>query len=123
MLTPTNQLDRVHSTSLCVSEDSVSKCENRVSEPPTDTDLQEVLEGADNILYEAKEDIPGVRFQKHGKENWVPVRAVLDCIHKDIHYLKDCKSVLDSSEVSHAEESVVFQLLTLKTRARSRPDI
>ena len=26
---------------------------------------------ADNVLYEAKEDVPGVRFQKHGKENWV----------------------------------------------------
>ena len=33
------------------------------------TDLQEVLEGADNILYEVKEDVPGVQFQKHGKEN------------------------------------------------------
>ena len=53
-----------------------------------------MLEGADNILYEAKEDVPGVRFQKHGKENWVPVRAVLHSIHKDdIHYLKGCKSV------------------------------
>ena len=76
MLTPTNQTDshqrgHVHSTSLCVSEDTASKCKNRVSEPPTDTDLQEVLEGADNILYEAKENVPGVRFQKHGKENWV----------------------------------------------------
>ena len=41
-----------------------------------------------------KEDVPRVRFQKHGKENWVPVRAVLDSIHKDdIHYLKGCKSV------------------------------
>ena len=29
-----------------------------------------------------------------GKENWVPVRAVLNSIHKDdIHYLKGCKSV------------------------------
>ena len=33
------------------------------------TDLQEVLEGADNILYEVKEDVPGVQFQKHGKVN------------------------------------------------------
>ena len=77
-----------------MAEDSTSRCEHTVREPPTDTDLQEVLEGADNIFYEAKEDIPGVRFQKHGKENWVPVRAALDSIHKDdIHYLKGCKSV------------------------------
>ena len=65
MLTPTNQTDShqhdyVRSTSLCVSEDSTSKYEHRVSERPTDTDLQEVLEGADNILYEAKEDVPGI---------------------------------------------------------------
>ena len=65
MLTPTNQTDShqqdyVCSTSLCVSEDSTSKYEHRVSEHPTDTDLQEVLEGADNILYEAKEDVPGI---------------------------------------------------------------
>ena len=59
-----------------MAKDSTSR------EPPTDTDLQEVLEGAD-IFYEAKEDIPGVRFQKDGKENWVPVRAALDSIHKD----------------------------------------
>ena len=50
MLTPINQTDshqryRVHSSSLCVSEDSTSKYEHRVSEPPTDTNLQEVLEG------------------------------------------------------------------------------
>ena len=75
-----------------MAEHSTSRCKYTVSEPPTDGDLQEVLEGADNILYEAKEDIPGVWFQKHGKENWVPVRAVLDSIHKDdIHYLKGCK--------------------------------
>ena len=60
MLIPTNQTDshqrdHVCSTSLCVSEDSTSEYEHRVSEPPTDTDLQEVLEGADNILYEVKE--------------------------------------------------------------------
>ena len=74
--------------------DSASKCEHRVSEPPTDADLQEVLEGADNILYVAKGDIPGVQFQKHRNENWVPVRADLDSIHKDdIHYLKGCKSI------------------------------
>ena len=36
--------------------------EHRVSEPPTDTNLQEVLEGSDSI-YEAKEDVPGVRLQ------------------------------------------------------------
>ena len=56
MITPTNgtdchQRDHVRSTPLCVSEDSTSRCEHTVSELPTDTDLQEVLEGADNILY------------------------------------------------------------------------
>ena len=135
MLTPTNQTDshqrdRVCSTSLCVSEDSTSKYKNRVSEPPTDTDLQEMLEGADNILYEAKEDVPGVRFQKHGKENWVPVRAVLDSIHKDdIHYLKGCESVRffrsadGTPSLSLRKGKCRFPTpIALRTRARSRHD-
>ena len=92
--------------------------------------LQEVLEGADNILYEAKEDIPGIRFQKHGKENWVPVRAVLDSIHKDdIHYLKGCKSVRffrstdgTPSLSLHRGKCRFPTPIALRTRARSRHD-
>ena len=54
LLTPTNQTDchqRDHacSTPLCVAENSTSRCEHTVSEPPTNTGLQEVLEGTDNI--------------------------------------------------------------------------
>ena len=64
-----------------------------------------MLEGTDNILYEAKEDFPGVRFQKQGKENWVLGRAVLDSIHKDdIHYA----DLLDSSEVLMEHPVSVF---------------
>ena len=83
---------------MCASEDSHAlpdvRCEHTVSEPPTDTDLQEVLEEADNILCEAREDVPGdvpgVLLPKHGKGT----KAVLDSIHKnDIHYLKGCRSV------------------------------
>ena len=135
ILTPTNQTDchqrdHVCSTPFCVAEDSTSRCEHTVREPPTDTDLQEVLEGADNIFYEAKEDIPGVRFQKHGKENWVPVRAALDSIHKDdIHYLKGCRSVRffrsadgTPSLSLHRGKCRFPTPIALRTRARSRHD-
>ena len=107
MLTPTNQTDShqqdyVCSTSLCVSEDSTSKYEHRVSEHPTDTDLQEVLEGADSILYEAKEDI---------------------------RYLKGCKSVRffrsadgTPSLSLHKGKCRFPTPIALRTRARSRHD-
>ena len=48
---------------VCLRTPLPNSYEHRVSEPPTDTDLQEVLEGSDNILYETKEDVTGVRFQ------------------------------------------------------------
>ena len=49
-------LYQVHSGGIvCVSEDSTSKCEHTDSEPPTATNLQEVLEGADKILYEQRQ--------------------------------------------------------------------
>ena len=57
---------------VCLRTPCTSRCEHTVSELPTDTDLQEVLEEADNILCEAREGVPGVLLQKHGKENWVP---------------------------------------------------
>ena len=55
-----------------MSGDSTFSCEPTVSEPPTVTDLKMVLQGTKSILYEAREDVPVVWFQKHEKETLVP---------------------------------------------------
>ena len=60
--------------------------------------LQEVLEGARKVVYEAKEDIPGVRFQKEDSDGsetkWVPVKVMSSSGEEyDIKYLKACRSI------------------------------
>ena len=57
--------------------------EQQESEPPAEDEitistLQDVLEGAQNIIYEAREDTPGISFLKGdgtGKE-WAPVKVM-----------------------------------------------
>ena len=77
------------------------------SEPPAEDEttistLQGVLEGAQNIVYEAREDTPGISFLKGdgtGKE-WAPVKVMsksggeIISSHVDCHKLCDVGNIL-----------------------------
>ena len=61
-----------------------------------DTMLREILEGARNVIYEAKEDTPGISFQKEDRNEpqWVPVKVMSKSGGEyDARYLKACRSV------------------------------
>ena len=75
--------------------------ERQESEPPAEDEttistLQDVLKGAQNIVYGAREDTPGISFLKGdgtGKE-WALVKVMLKLGREyDVNYLKSCRSV------------------------------
>ena len=51
------------------------------------------------------DDVTGVWFQKHGKENWVPVRVVLDPNHNNDIALR-VANLLDSSKATDGTHSL-----------------
>ena len=58
--------------------------------------MQEILEGAQNVIYEAKEATPGICFQKEDRNEhqWVPVKVISKSRGEyDACYLKACRSV------------------------------
>ena len=62
--------------------------------PDTRKSLSVLLEGASDVQYEARHDIPGVKFSRHDEdeENWIPV-VVKESDGDGGEYMNGCKRV------------------------------
>ena len=59
-----------------------------------DFSLGELLQGTQNVLYEAKDDVPGVHFDKNGQKKWLPVIVTDDGKELSVKDLEKCKRIV-----------------------------